>query len=70
MPRLNKSGYPKIQYADVEELLTSKAGFREDNVKEIYFSEEKQLAIIKNLETQEVVSIVRRKKLKEDWKRV
>ena len=70
MPQLNKSGYPKIQYADVEELLTSKAGFREDNVKEIYFSEEKQLAIIKNLETQEVVSIVRRKKLKEDWKRV
>ena len=70
MPRLNKSGYPKIQYADVEELLTSKAGFREDNVKEIYFSEEKQLAIIKNIETQEVVSIVRRKKIKEDWKRV
>ena len=44
--------------------------YDKDNVKEIYFSEEKQLAIIKNIETQEVVSIVRRKKIKEDWKRV
>lgn len=69
LPRLNKSGYVNVLEDDLFLLLKGKANYMEEN-KLIYFDEKLQLAVAKNKETGDVVSIIRRKKPKEIWEDV
>lgn len=70
LPRLNKSGYVSIDEADIKQLLDNSPNYKENDTKIAYFSGEKQLAIIKNIETGDIVTIVRTKKPKGDWEDV
>ena len=47
-----------------------KPKYSEGEYKVIFFDEEKQLSIIKNRETEDIISIVRRKHRKEEWEDV
>lgn len=68
--RLNKKGFPELLEEDVLKVLHQKPKYSEDECKVIFFDEEKQLSIIRNQETEDIVSIVRRKNKKEGWKDV
>ena len=70
MPRLNKSGYPEINEKNLMELLGGTPNYRENETKLAYFSEDMELAAIKNKETGDIVTIVRAKKPRGDWENV
>ena len=62
MSRLNQNKNIEITNDDVVELLKGSPNFMEGDKEAIYFDESKQLAFVQNVETEDVVSIVRRKK--------
>ena len=70
MPRLNKSGYPEINEKNLMELLGGTPNYRENETKLAYFSEDMELAAIKNKETGDIVTIVRARKPRGDWENV
>ena len=70
LPRLNKPGYETINEEDVLDLLKGRANYSEGKDKTIWFSQDKQLVIIKKKESGDIVSIVRRKNKKEEWEDV
>lgn len=70
MPRLNKKGFWEITEDDVMSVLKSKPNYKENENRCVYFSYELQLAIVKNSETDDIVSIIRRKNPKEEWDNV
>ncbi len=57
----------EITNDDGVELVKGSPNFMEGDKKAIYFDESKQLALVQNVETEDIVSIVRRKKNKEKW---
>ena len=67
LPRLNKPGYVGIDEQDVMQLLHTLPNYREGKERLAYFSEELQLSIIKNIKTDDVITIVRAKRPKGDW---
>lgn len=70
LPRLNKSGYKNISEDDLMKLLKNQVNYAEGENKLVYFNSALQLVAIKNKETGDIVSIVRRKNPKEEWKSV
>lgn len=70
MPRLNKSGYPEIEEKDIMDMLRSQPNYSEGEKKLVFFDPERQLVVIKNKETDDIISIVRRKNPKEGWDNV
>ena len=68
LPRLNKPGYEAIHEQDVLDLIKTKPNYLEGEEKIIWFSQSKQLVIIKDKNSGDVVSIVRRKNKKKVWK--
>lgn len=70
LPRLNKKGFLEISENDVKKVLKGNPNYKEGETKLVYFSEELQLSVIKNIETGDIVSIIRAKKPKGDWKNV
>lgn len=70
MPRLNKPGYPKIEEKDVMNILRGHPNYSEGEKKLVFFDSERQLAVVKNKETGDIISIVRRKIPKEEWDNV
>lgn len=71
LPRLSKPGYKTIDEKDVMNMLSLRnPSYVEGEKKLIFFDADLQLAIVKNKETDDIVSIVRRKKPKEEWKSV
>lgn len=70
MPRLNKPGYPEIEEKDIIDMLRGRPNYSEGEKKLIFFDPERQLVVIKNKETDDIISIVRRKNPKEEWKNV
>ena len=70
LPRLNKKGYSVIEEQDVMEILKSRPQYKEGKNKIVFFSEILQLSVIKNLDTDDIVTIVRAKRPKGDWKNV
>lgn len=70
MPRLNKPGYPEIEEKDIIDMLRGRPNYSEGEKKMIFFDPERQLVVIKNKETDGIISIVRRKNPKEEWKNV
>ena len=67
LPRLNKPGYEVIHEEDVLDLIKTMPNYSEGEEKMIWFSPSKQLVVIKNKNSGEIVSIVRRKNKKEEW---
>lgn len=70
LPRLDKPGYVHIAEEEVIELLKKKPNYSEGENKVIWFDREKQLVIVKNKTSGDIVSIVRRKNEKETWNNV
>lgn len=70
LPRLNKKGFSEIKEADVLALLDEKPNYKDGDGKMVYFSAKKQLAVVKNKNSGDIVSFVRRKKVKEGWEDV
>lgn len=70
LPRLNKQGYPSIEESDVLTIVKGNPNYSEGESKLLFFDSEKQLVAVKNKETDDIVSIVRRKMPKEVWERV
>lgn len=67
LPRLNKKGYVDISEDDLLKLLKGEPNYTEGANKEVYFSEQLHLAAIKNVETKDIVTLVRAKKPKGGW---
>lgn len=67
LPRLNKPGYEVIHEEDVLNLIKTMPNYSEGEEKMIWFSPSKQLVVIKNKNSGDIVSIVRRKNKKEEW---
>ena len=70
MPRLNKSGYSEIDERDIMDMLCGQPNHSEGEKKLVFFDPERQLVVIKNKETDDIISIVRRKNPKEEWNNV
>lgn len=70
LPRLNRPGYPEIEEQDVMNILHGHPNYSEGEKKLVFFNPERQLAVIKNKGTGDIISIVRRKNLKEEWNNV
>lgn len=70
LSRLDKPGYVHIAEEEVIELLKKKPNYSEGENKVIWFDREKQLVIVKNKTSGDIVSIVRRKNEKETWNNV
>lgn len=70
LSRLNKPGYPSIEESDVLTIVRGNPNYSEGESKLIFFDLGKQLVVVKNKETDDIVSIVRRKMPKEVWERV
>lgn len=70
LPRLNKPGIPEVSENELMEFIHGFPNYREDESKLIYFDRERQLLVVKNEKTDEIVSVVRRKNPKENWKNV
>ena len=70
LPRLNKKGFPNVSEKDVLSILKQKAQYTEGEEKEVFFDEGKQFSIVKNRNTGDIVTIVRRKHRKEEWEDV
>lgn len=70
LPRLNKKGFSVIEEQDVTAILKNKPSYKEGENKMVFFSEKLQLSVIKNLDTDDIVTIVRAKRPKGDWKDV
>lgn len=70
MPRLNKSGYPEIEEKDIMDILRGQPNYTEGEKKLVFFDQERQLVVVKNKQTDDIISIVRRKNPKEEWDNV
>ena len=60
LPRLNKPGYEVIHEEDVLDLIKTMPNYSEGEEKMIWFSPSKQLVVIKNKNSGDIVSIVRK----------
>lgn len=68
LPRLNKKGFAEISEKELIKLLKGNPIYAE-NDKLVFFDEALQLACFQNSDSKDIVSIVRRKKPKEEWKK-
>ena len=67
LPRLNKDNYAKISELDLLKLLNRKNNYIEETTKLVFFDKELQIAAIKSTITEDIVTIVRKKKMKVGW---
>lgn len=66
LSRINNSKVVTVSNEDIVDLLNGPR-FIAGGKQIVYFDRDKELAVIKNKDTDDVVSIVRRKSEKEDW---
>lgn len=65
LPRLNKPGLPEVTEKGLIEFVQGSPKYQEGEDKLIYFDEKRQLLVVKNQTTGDIVSVVRRKTPKE-----
>lgn len=71
LPRLNKANLPEISEGELMAFIEDGAPkYTEGEHKLIYFDEDLQLVVVRDKETRDIVSVVRRKSPKEVWKDV
>lgn len=70
LPRLNKPELPEVSDAMLMEIIKGKSNYTEGEEKQIYFVHDLQLLVVRNKKTGDIVSVVRRKEAKGEWKSV
>ena len=70
LPRLNKPELPEVSDAMLMEIIKGKSNYTEGEEKQIYFVHDLQLLVVRNKKTGDIVSVVRRKEAKGEWKGV
>ena len=70
LSRLNKPGLPEVSEEELIKFINGKPKYTEGENKLIYFDSDRQLVAVKNKDTGDIVSVVRRKSPKEVWKDV
>jgi SPP1 gp7 family putative phage head morphogenesis protein len=70
LQRLNKTGFPEISEQELLQLVKKNPNYLEGEEKLIFFDSDKQIMAVKNRNTGYIVSIVRRKNPKKEWKNV
>ncbi len=70
IPRLNKPGLPEVSEKMLMKIINGTPNYTEGENKQIYFIQELQLLVVRNKETKDIISVVRRKEPKEVWKNV
>lgn len=70
LPRLNKPRLPEVSEEMLTKIIKGTPNYTEGEDKQIYFIQELQLLIVRNKETKDIISVVRRKDPKEVWKNV
>lgn len=70
LPRLNKPGLPEVSEEELIKFISGAPKYTEGENKLIYFDSERQLVAVKNKNTGDIVSVVRRKRPKEVWQDV
>ena len=70
IPRLNKPGLPEVSEKVLMKIINGTPNYTEGEDKQIYFIQELQLLVVRNKETKDIISVVRRKEPKEVWKNV
>lgn len=70
IPRLNKPGLPEVSEKMLMKIINGTPNYTEGEDKQIYFIQELQLLVVRNKETKDIISVVRRKEPKEVWKNV
>ena len=70
LPRLNKPGLPEVSEEELIKFISGAPKYTEGENKLIYFDSERQLVSVKNKNTGDIVSVVRRKNPKEVWQDV
>lgn len=67
LPRLNKPGLPEVSEEMLIKIIKGTPNYTEGEDKQIYFIHELQLLVVRNKKTGDIVSVVRRRALKEAW---
>ena len=70
IPRLNKPGLPEVSEKMLMKIINGTPNYTEGEDKQIYFIQELQLLVVRNKETKDIISVVRRQEPKEVWKNV
>lgn len=70
LPRLNKDGLPEVSDEMLIKTIKGTPNYTEGENRQIYFVPELQLLVVRNNETKDIVSVVRRKEPKEVWDNV
>lgn len=70
LPRLNKPELPEVSDTMLMEIIKGKSNYTEGEEKQIYFVHDLQLLVVRNKKTGDIVSVVRRKEAKGEWKSV
>ena len=70
LPRLNKPGLPEVSEDELIKFINGMPKYAEGENKLIYFDAERQLVAVKNKNTGDIISVVRRKNPKAGWKDV
>lgn len=70
LPRLNKPGLPEVSEDELIKFINGMPKYTEGENKLIYFDSERQIVAVKNKNTGDIVSVVRRKNPKEMWEDV
>lgn len=70
LPRLNKPGLPEVSEEELIKFINGTPKYTEGENKLIYFDAEHQLVAVRNKNTRDIVSVVRRKNPKEAWQDV
>ena len=65
LPRLNKPGLPEVSEEMLIKIIKGTPNYTEGEDKQIYFSHELQLLVVRNKKTGDIVSVVRRRAPKE-----
>ena len=70
LPRLNKRGFPDVTEKELISLIKGKANYSERTNKIVYYDDVLQIAAIENTDSGDIVSVVRRKTIKEEWNEI
>lgn len=70
LPRLNKRGFPDITEKELMNLIKGKANYSERANRIVYYDDVLQIAAIENTDSGDIVSVVRRKTIKEEWNEI
>ena len=70
IPRLNKRGFPDVKEKELISLIKGKANYSEKTNRIVYYDDVLQIAAIENTDSGDIVSVVRRKTIKEEWNEI